>query len=211
MERWLQELRAYGFSLSDEYQGEHNSSHDDDQHSISPQNFNSLREILLCSDFKTIKGSLTPYLTPELNTAHSRALRGPIILQVSSFSNISQPLKRQQDDAFPRLLQLKLTDGHMTVTGIEFEQITEFNKLSPGMKLLLSEGTRVYCGKILLTPCCCRVLGGRVDHLFSAWMTNRHTLNQRKKTPRHESGGGSGGENKIPPRFELQIKRRDLR
>jgi hypothetical protein len=204
MERVRCELRAFGFNVSDEYQGESpsSSSNDQDHHNLSPQNFNSSREHLLCSDFKTIKNSFTPYLTPDLNTAHSRTLRGPIILQVSSFSNISQPLKRQHDESFPRLLQIKLTDGHMTVTGIEFEQIPEFNKLSPGMKLLLQEGTRVYCGKILLTSTCCRVLGGRVDHLYSAWMTNRHTLTQRKKTPRHEAGDG---ENKIPPKFEMQI------
>jgi hypothetical protein len=210
MERVREELKAFGFSLTEEYQGEFpshtsSSSHENSESNqkAPPKNFNSLKEQLLYTDFKAIKSSLLPYLTQEMNSAHTRVLNGPIVLQISSLINLSQSSKRQHDggaDSFPRLIQVKVTDGHMTATGIEFEQIPEFNKIVPGMKLLLLDGTRIFCGKILLTPRCCRVLGGRVDHLYSAWATNRHTLTQRKKN-RHESGG----DNKIPPKFELQI------
>lgn len=187
-------LRSFGFHLSDD-----DSIFHDDQLNI-PHTTSHYQDYLLNTDFKSIKSKLLPYLTPDMNSSHSRILRGPIILQVSSICNLSQPSKRQHEDSTPRVMQLKLTDGHMTITAIEFEYIPEFSKLYPGIKIQLLDGIRLFCGKILLTSKYCRVLGGRVDHLYSAWITNRHTLNQRKKN-RHDGGD----DNKSPPKFELQI------
>lgn len=234
MNEICEELKRFGFKLNNEkfieylnilkekeQQGEQGELEEDQQQEQKQQknnkkdekiknernyfNFNNIKDLLLSLDFKNIKNMLESYYPSDINSTPSKILNGPVIVQVTSITNLSQPSKRQNEECNPRMIQVKVTDGYMTACGIEFEQINDFQRLYPGIKLLLLDNTRVFCGKILLTPRNCRILGGRVEHLYSAWLTNRHTLNQRKKNR-------NGGENneKVPPKFELQINNKKV-
>lgn len=57
------------------------------------------------------------------NIFHGCQLVGPIVLQIVSVTNITQPSRRQAEDSQPRVLQVRLTDGHVKCVGIEREQI----------------------------------------------------------------------------------------
>lgn len=163
--------------------------------------YQELSALVLQSDFRK-NALLRPYFAADINTCDA-SLQGPAVVQVSSVANITQPAKRQNEDNKPRLLRIKVTDGHVSATAIEYESIPALSAHTvPGTKLLLQGNIRVVNGKILLTRDNCRVLGGRVDHLYEAWQANRSTYNQRKKN-KDKSSGGDGA----PPKFEIVIAR----
>ena len=144
---------------------------------------------------------MEPAFGATINSVERDTLQGPLVVQVVSVTNIAQPTKRQHEDSNPRMLLLKLNDGHTSASAIEFERIPELStKVAPGTKILIKNSVPICCGKILLSGKSCRVLGGRVDHLFKAWLTNRTALSNRKQKKQESSG-----EREDPPEFELNI------
>merc|ERR1712043_131589 len=129
-------------------------------------------------------------------------IHGPAVLQITSVVNITQPTKRQGEDINPRLLQMKLTDGSMTVVAVEHKKLPDIStKTPPGAKLLLVNDIQIVNGKILLTPDNTKFIGGHVDHLYKAWQTNRQTYLRRSKGGgKVLSGGAANGD--MPPSFD---------
>ena len=120
-----------------------------------------------------------------------------------SVSNITHPSRRQNEDCRPRLLVLKVTDGHTKALAIESEAIPSISaNCSPGAKIRLLGDIVVQHGKILLNPSNFEFLGGEVDHLLEAWKANLNAQRVRKlgfKVAANESGEG-------PPKFELKLE-----
>jgi hypothetical protein len=162
---------------------------------------------LLHLDFRKSK-FIAPFFDPTVSTG-DKVITGPVVLQVSSVANISQPAKRQHEDSNPRLLLIKLTDGHTSAYAMEYEAISTLStKLPPGTKIKLSGETKVCHGKLLLTPSNVSVLGGCVDHLLRAWQTNRQTQISRNKKGSKGSERQEDGD--TPPDFEMKIDGRQV-
>lgn len=193
VEEILQELRAFGFPIKD-------TSFLSELFENGACSFHDAYEELLATDFRK-SSFLNPTFGATINTAEADSLKGPVVLQVNSVANVSQPSRRQHEDSNPRMLLLKLTDGSTTASAIEYERISDLStKVPPGTKLLIKNSLKICSGKILLMCNSCQVLGGRVDHLFKAWQTNRATMSNRKQK-KHEGAG----EGEAPPMFEFAI------
>jgi hypothetical protein len=185
------ELRSFGFRVNERFLIDTFG----DGASCS---FSDAYDELIHSDFRK-SVYLDPSFSPSINTAEADTLDGPVVLQVISVTNVSQPTKRQHEDSHPRLLLMKLSDGHSSACAMEYEHIPEMNtKVAPGTKILVTSAVKICGGKILLSSKSCRVLGGRVDHLFKAWLTNRTTLSNRKQKKQESTDAGE-----VPPDFEL--------
>ena len=193
----LQELRIFGFRVNEKFFID--TFGDSDSCS-----YNEAYNELLHSDFRK-SAYLEPTFGPTINTIESDTLEGPIVLQITSVANISQPSKRQHEDCTPRVLLIKLNDGHTSANAIEYERVPEIScKIAPGTKILIKNSVKIFCGKIFLNAKSCRILGGRVEHLYNAWLTNRTTLSNRKLKKQEQHNEGD-----VPPSFEMSIARRN--
>lgn len=110
-------------------------------------------------------------------------IQGPLVLQIVSISNLNQPTPNQDAaHAAPgsRLLMVKLTDGHIKVTGIEFTTVEKLSmNTPPGTKVKLLN-VPLRRGKLLLTPDNCKIMGGNVDKLVENWRTARAMAASKK-------------------------------
>ena len=68
-----------------------------------------------------------PSLEASVSTAMAGRIRGPVMLQVVSVHNLSQPSYTQTSNSFPRLLGVRLTDGHTKVTAVEVTPIKQIS------------------------------------------------------------------------------------
>ncbi|KAI7838895.1 hypothetical protein COHA_007360 [Chlorella ohadii] len=123
--------------------------------------------VLLDADLKQVAA---PCLPDDINRADSKKVAGPLVLQVSAVSDISQPSRASGDtERKGRILRLKLTDGRSSCVGIEFAPLPySLEQLCPGTKVRLHNVT-VRLGVLLLEPKAIEVLGGRVEALAEGW------------------------------------------
>lgn len=97
-------------------------------------------------------------------------LNGPFVLQVGKIRNVSAPKDNEHSSVAPRMLKLSLTDGSNTVNAIEYEQLSDISlKTPPGTKVKLVGRIVLSQGCIKLTRSCVKVLGGRVEKLYTKW------------------------------------------
>nr|CCC91988.1 conserved hypothetical protein [Trypanosoma congolense IL3000] len=110
----------------------------------------------------------------------SSTLTAPLVLQVNSSRDATQPLKPCLDigddesdrtatfhrNSKTRLLRLVLTDGHAEIPAIELSTLGVFRSVPvPGEKLLVREGTEIKNGSIIMTEDLIVPLGGEVQQL----------------------------------------------
>ncbi|KAL4450546.1 hypothetical protein ABPG77_000902 [Micractinium sp. CCAP 211/92] len=126
---------------------------------------------LLNADLAQVGAAALP---GDVNRAHSKTLTGPLVLQVSSVADISQPSRASGDsERKGRILRLKLTDGRGSCVGVELQPLPlSMEQLCPGTKVRL-RGATVRCGVLLLGPRCLELLGGRVEPLAESWETQQ--------------------------------------
>nr|XP_039254631.1 tudor domain-containing protein 3-like [Styela clava] len=97
-------------------------------------------------------------------------LVGPVVLQVSKIRNITAPKENEYSNIAPRMLRVTLTDGVSTITGIEYEHIEQISlKTAPGTKIRLIGSIAVTHGQLQLEPGSVKILGGRVEKLYTRW------------------------------------------
>lgn len=135
-----------------------------------------------------------PVLPDNINTADT-TLVGPVVLQVVSVANISQPSRRQSEDSQPRVLQLRMTDGHIRCVGVEKEHIASVSasRTAPGTKVRIAN-CEVLHGKLLLNPNNVEFFGGYVEQLYTSWRANRETAKLA-----HGAREGRGSQANDPP------------
>ena len=117
-------------------------------------------------DFRQHKNCFEPYFPNDFSNKSDASLSDPVVLQIVSVGNISQPLKRRNDDSFNninnRLLSIQVTDGHTKATALELEIIPNIKPSTPPGSKLLYQGGQVIKGKILLNQNNCLFLDGKV-------------------------------------------------
>ncbi|GAQ80601.1 hypothetical protein KFL_000570470 [Klebsormidium nitens] len=135
-------------------------------------------------------------LPDDVNRATNKQLDGIRVLQVVSIQNVSQPSKVSGGaGTAPRLLRVRLTDGHVTATAIEYQPITSLSPdLPPGTKVALIDAP-IISGVILLAVKNVRVLGGRVPALADSWDLDR------KMKIILKAGAGKSVDGPRPPPF----------
>lgn len=111
-----------------------------------------------------LKGAGCEFLDKDIDSGRVDVLRGPVVLQIDQTKNISAPSDNQSSQGAPRLLRLRLTDGHRKVSALELEQVPGLSlQTPPGTKILLQDAeTPVRGGFVMLGPGT-RVLGGHVS------------------------------------------------
>ncbi|CAH1105548.1 unnamed protein product [Psylliodes chrysocephalus] len=112
-----------------------------------------------------------------------------IILQIHKIRNISAPKANEESQVAPRLLKFTLTDGETYIQAFELVQLggVSLKNTFPGTKLLL-ENARISSGYLLLTPQNCKVLGGKVVHLYEKWEITKSVQKNRKNIVDDEDG-----------------------
>jgi len=111
---------------------------------------------------------------------------GRYLVQVSKFSDITQPTKFQEEgDKKWRLIVVDLVDGEgQKLKGIEYTFVQGLSSDSyPGTKLLLYSTNQcplyVRNGHLLLTPDTVEILGGEVWKLIENWKASREVETNR--------------------------------
>lgn len=133
------QARHFGFKLNDAFIEADLA--DTGSSSTTSQNFEKLKARLLDYDLRK-KPCLDPFFPPEINNLHSGVLAGPVVLQIASVGNFSQPISRRTEDNNPRMLVIHLTDGHTKCAGIEMQHLHDFHaNCPPGGKILYLGGT----------------------------------------------------------------------
>ncbi|EFJ49912.1 hypothetical protein VOLCADRAFT_89400 [Volvox carteri f. nagariensis] len=136
----------------------------------------------------------------------STTLKGPLVLQISSVTDVSRPASREcaAGSGADRLLCVRLTDGKLSCKALEYQRVDQLSEnLPPGTKVLLSNAT-VKNGVVLLNPKSIKVLGGRVDHLAEAWETQR-----RYGGVERPKASGPGDDGEMAPPFRHFVPGRD--
>ncbi|CAK9192878.1 unnamed protein product [Sphagnum troendelagicum] len=96
----------------------------------------------------------------------------PCVLQVGSVNDISQSSHSLGHTG--RLLRLRLTDGHLWLTAVEYHPIPSLSvDIPPGTKVVLQGAVAVHSGIALLEPNSIRVEGGHVAALHEAWVMQK--------------------------------------
>lgn len=154
---------------------------------------------LLEMDLKVVGGKCLP----DAAAVHRISrLQGPKVLQIVSIRNIRQSGDRamvpsQQKDG--RLLQICLTDGHSTITAIEYCPLPSISEdMAPGTKVCFEGIASVKSGILLLESRSLNVLGGYVQSLYEEWEIERkYSIFSRSSLNSSQVQGSSG-----PPPFE---------
>lgn len=190
------EVLKYGFQLKDEYLervfSNPNSNVDNNIGIMVKETFTTLKKKLLEMD---LRQHLKAYFPLDINSStDGLELKGPVVLQIISVGNISQPLRSRDENAQPRLLSIVVSDGTTKVTGLEIEPLSDINASTPpGGKVLYLGGTVRY-GKLLFTPNNFQYIGGLVNHLFETYQANKRAQKMR-----------SVGIIEGPPQFEISL------
>ncbi|CAD5232158.1 unnamed protein product [Bursaphelenchus xylophilus] len=128
-----------------------------------------LREFVLDCDLREIA---SPGLANAFNST-KKELNGPIVLQLSTWRNISYP-EAQKHDGNVGVCLVRLTDGSQTFKGLLFEPINKLDGNTPrGTKILLEGKVRSEGGFLMLSKRNCTVLGGTVDELVEKWKVEK--------------------------------------
>ncbi|XP_031380549.1 tudor domain-containing protein 3 [Punica granatum] len=155
---------------------------------------------LLNLDLRSIGAKSLPDPAALRKSSH---LFGPKVLQISSVRDISKSsIEDVPKNSSRRLLRLKLTDGHIEITAVEFTHIPSIpGDVVPGTKVRLENKVAVRSGIVCLGPRVLTVLGGVVQSLYEEWeMSRKYSAFSRESLQsQHTDDGG-------PPPFEkLQI------
>lgn len=193
------EVLKYGFQLKDEYLERvfSNPNVDDNNGIISSsstikETFTTLKRKLLEMD---LRQHLKAYFPLDINSStDGLELKGPVVLQIISVGNISQPLRSRDENAQPRLLSIVVSDGTTKVTGLEIEPLSDINASTPPGGKVLFLGGIVRYGKLLFTPNNFQYIGGVVNHLFETYQANKRAQKMR-----------SVGIIEGPPQFEISL------
>jgi tudor domain-containing protein 3 len=118
-------------------------------------------------------------LERSLGSQQSAAVDGPVLLQIMTVRDMTQPLRPCADmldseapwsavshqNSAKRLLRLTVTDGIVTIPAVEMQTLAAFERLPlPGEKLLVKGGT-VAAGMLVMTDDSVTVMGGTVSKL----------------------------------------------
>jgi len=207
------EAAKYGFKLKEEFISkvlDPNSYKNDDKNVTDGIDGTVIKKVPVKETFITVKKRLLemdlrqhmkPYFPLEINSSIDLLeLPGPVILQIISVGNITQPLRRRDENTQPRMLSIQVSDGTTKVTGIEIEHLPDINaNTPPGGKILFSGGT-VRFGKLLFTPQNFKYIGGVVDHLLEAYQANKIVQKLRSIGINQNFRGLEG-----PPQFEIKL------
>ena len=197
------EIKKFGFQLKDEYIDEclnpnDDSSNDKIDHTKIEKTFVSIKKELLEMDIRQI---LKPYFPFEINSSMDGIeLKGPVVLQIIRIENITQPLRRRDENTQPRLLAIQVSDGTTKVTALEIEQLSDINASTPPGGKILFMGGIIRFGKLLFTPSNVKYLGGVVNHLLEAYNANKIAQKLRIIGINQKNRGIEG-----PPRFEIKL------
>ncbi len=173
----------------------------------------SIIESILDEDLRVNK-ALEPFFHPDINTSNGTLPFLPRLVQIISVTNIAQPTRRQDQDSFPRLLCIKMTDGYTKAIAIEYEAIKGISAANtyPGSKILLNPPNKnnnnknpipIRNGKILLTSKDFVFIGGHVESLYDTWQANKTALKLRFLDIKT---GNKGKSIDAPPAFEKSIQ-----
>ncbi|XP_030745527.1 tudor domain-containing protein 3-like [Sitophilus oryzae] len=108
---------------------------------------------------------------PVLASVLSKSRIEKIVLQIQKIRNVSAPKAKENSQLAPRMLKLTLTDGESYVQAIEISVINSISRenTAPGTKILIIDANLV-SGYLLINSQNCKVLGGRVEHLYEKWL-----------------------------------------
>ncbi|MDB9925340.1 RMI1 N-terminal domain-containing protein, partial [bacterium] len=122
---------------------------------------------------------------PYRRCSGDTTLTGPVVLQVVSVTDVSQPQRRfesgdqsQTSTSSQRMLRVELTDGDARFVGVEHRlltNVTNENAIPPGSKIAIPPGVTVTQkhGILLLKDRDLTPLGGRVSSLIEDWERRR--------------------------------------
>ncbi|ELU08898.1 hypothetical protein CAPTEDRAFT_225700 [Capitella teleta] len=114
---------------------------------------------------------------------------GPFVLQITKIRNVSAPKDNEESQGAPKLLRLMLTDGHLTCSALQMDNIPELShNCPPGTKLKLSGRVKMNHSFLLLDRNNCKILGGHVDRLFEPWNVKKQ-LAQHHRSAHQKEGG----------------------
>jgi len=206
------EAVKYGFHLKEEYVSkvlDPNSYSNDDTNVTNGTDGTVIKKVPAKETFATVKKRLLemdlrqhmrPYFPLEINSSIDLLeLTGPVILQIISVGNITQPLRRRDENTQPRMLSIQVSDGTTKVTGIEIEHLPDINANTPPGGKILFLGGNVRFGKLLFTPQNFKYIGGVVDHLQEAYHANK--IVQKLRSIGIQNFRGLEG----PPQFEIKL------
>jgi hypothetical protein len=94
-------------------------------------------KVLLPSELSLLVGL---YFRNKVQVSNISTIGSPLSLQVVSVQDVSQPSKVSGGGSghAPRLLRVRLTDGHVTATAIEYQPVPALSTdLPPGTKVML--------------------------------------------------------------------------
>ncbi|XP_071551516.1 uncharacterized protein [Panulirus ornatus] len=129
--------------------------------------FQEASQEILNSDLKDVGA---PCLPDDLLKGKKNSLLGPLVLQVAKMRNVSAPKAFEDSGSAPRMLRVSLTDGCITVQGLEVQAIKPLSlRTAPGTKVRLTGKIPVCGGFLLLTPNNISVIGGTVQELYEKW------------------------------------------
>lgn len=192
------EILKFGFLLKDEYINEFLDHNNENNEHNNEKTFVSIKKRLLEIDIRNIS---KPFFPLEINSSMDGIeLKGPVVLQIVKVENITQPLRRRDENTQPRLLAIQVSDGTTKVTGIEIEQLSDINASTPPGGKILFMGGIIRFGKLLFTPNNVKYLGGVVNHLLEAYQANKIAQKLRSIGINQKSRGIEG-----PPQFEIKL------
>ncbi|KAJ0745380.1 putative RecQ mediated genome instability protein [Helianthus annuus] len=153
----------------------------------------------LCNmDLRAIGGKSLPDSSTLRKSTH---IQGPKVLQVCSVRDISKSSIAESSggSSGKRLLRLKLTDGHIEVTAIEFTHIPSLpDNVVPGTKIRLENKVVIHSGILCLNAKVVTVLGGIVPSLYEEWEMNQKYAGFTRSTVKPSQSDDTGG----PPPFQ---------
>ncbi|EGD81680.1 hypothetical protein PTSG_02394 [Salpingoeca rosetta] len=126
----------------------------------------------LNTDLKKFGAEVLP---PKCDSGQVQSLPGPLVLQVVSVRNIAAPSHDPSNQGAPRMLMVRLTDGHTKATALELQHHPRLSQdTAPGTKIMFPANTiQLDNGFITLTPGTAKVLGGKVTDLYERWKLQR--------------------------------------
>ncbi|KAJ0698489.1 putative RecQ mediated genome instability protein [Helianthus annuus] len=150
----------------------------------------------LCNmDLRAIGGKSLPDSSTLRKSTH---IQGPKVCSVRDISK-SSIAESSGGSSGKRLLRLKLTDGHIEVTAIEFTHIPSLpDNVVPGTKIRLENKVVIHSGILCLNAKVVTVLGGIVPSLYEEWEMNQKYAGFTRSTVKPSQSDDTGG----PPPFQ---------
>ena len=116
------------------------------------------------------------------------------IFQVTKIRNITAPKANEESQTHTRMLKISLTDGKITVHGVELSKLDGISiNTPPGTKVKLINSIPVSNGFLRLETGSLKVLGGRVEALYEKWDTSRKMAKFSRNFARKSAIGDTEG------------------